>query len=371
MATEQALKDEWSNRIREASHPLLPVGAQTKNLLTDVPATQTIDSRKLAGIVAYDPSEFLITAHAGTTIAEIRDRLRVHGQYLPFDPMFADAGSTLGGTVASGLSGPRQMLFGSLRDFVMEVEFIDGTGQLVRGGGKVVKNAAGFDFPKMMVGSYGRLGLLTEVTLKILPEPKAALHWTLPGIGIPDFVRLAAKLLSQPLPIDSIRLQPNGTMTVEFAGPADALTSVVSRAQALLQLLGETTDERDYRASKPADDSLFSSAPYLARIATSPATVEALLTSVGSHMPDARYELHCGGSLLWLAIKDQAMLAEVDSILKNSHSTGIVVRSSLEPGQELADAKEGVLRTLGLAEWRAFSARVQKAMDPNGQFFSF
>ena len=99
--------------------------------------------------------------------------LAEHGQYLPFDPPLAAAGATLGGTVAAGLSGPGRYRYGGVRDFVLGVRFVDGMGNLVRGGGKVVKNAAGFDFPKLMVGSLGRLGVLAELSFKVFPQPPA------------------------------------------------------------------------------------------------------------------------------------------------------------------------------------------------------
>src|SRR4029079_6930035 len=96
------------------------------------------------------------------------------GQYLPFDPKCVEAGATLGGTVASGLSGPGRFRFGGLRDFILGVRFVDGAGRLLRMGGKVVKNAAGFDLPKFFVGSLGRFGVLAEMTFKVFPRPQSA-----------------------------------------------------------------------------------------------------------------------------------------------------------------------------------------------------
>src|SRR5207253_308179 len=127
----------------------------------------------LRGITEYDPSEFTFTAGAGTPVREIVAALAERGQYLPFDPMLADAGATLGGTVAAGLSGPGRFRFGGLRDFILGVQFVDGEGRVLRMGGKVVKNAAGFDLPKFFVGSVGRFGILTELTFKVFPRPVA------------------------------------------------------------------------------------------------------------------------------------------------------------------------------------------------------
>ena len=123
---------------------------------SDVP---TIDLASLAGIVEYEPGEYTFTALAGTPLRDVEAQLAQHGQALPFDPPLVGGGATLGGTVAAGLSGSGRHRYGGVRDFVLGVRFVDGLGRLVRGGGKVVKNAAGFDLPKLMVGSLGRLGV--------------------------------------------------------------------------------------------------------------------------------------------------------------------------------------------------------------------
>ncbi|HEY6887587.1 MAG TPA: FAD-binding protein, partial [Solirubrobacter sp.] len=146
----------------------LPVAGATKPALTG-----GLDVAGLRGIVEYDPAELTFTALAGTPLREIVTALAEHGQYLPFDPPWVDAGATLGGTVAAGLSGSCSHRHGGIRDFVLGVRFLDGTGRLVGGGGKVVKNAAGFDLPKLFVGSVGRLGVLVQLSLKVFPAPAA------------------------------------------------------------------------------------------------------------------------------------------------------------------------------------------------------
>lgn len=153
---------------------VIPVGAGTKPRLAQVEDSYgRLSTAGLSGIVEYEPSEFTFTARAGTPVREIVAALAERGQYLPFDPLLAAAGSTLGGTVAAGLSGPGRFRFGVLRDFILGVQFVDGEGRLLRMGGKVVKNAAGFDLPKFFVGSAGRFGVLTELTFKVFPRPAA------------------------------------------------------------------------------------------------------------------------------------------------------------------------------------------------------
>ena len=153
---------------------VLAVGAgTTPRLCAAAPDCVPISTRNLSGLIEYEPSEFTFTARAGTPVREIIAALGERGQYLPFDPMLAEAGATLGGTVAAGLSGPGRWRFGSLRDFILGVRFVDGEGRLLRMGGKVVKNAAGFDLPKFFVGSAGRFGVLAEISFKVFPRPAA------------------------------------------------------------------------------------------------------------------------------------------------------------------------------------------------------
>src|SRR5262249_12869263 len=161
---------------------LIPFGANTKPRLSTVDAPR-LSMGGLRGITEYEPSEFTFTALAGTSITEIAEALRQRGQYLPFDPMCVKAGATLGGTVASGLSGPGRFRFGGLRDFILGVRFADGTGRLLRMGGKVAKNAAGFDLPKFFVGSLGRFGVVAEITFKVFPQRVASRTLKLPVNG--------------------------------------------------------------------------------------------------------------------------------------------------------------------------------------------
>ncbi len=164
---------ELADAVRSAPRVIV-VGAGTKPRLAHVAADFVrISTAKLRGIVEYEPSEFTFTALAGTPLREIVAALAEKGQYLPFDPMLAEAGATLGGTVAAGLSGPGRFRFGGLRDFILGVRFVDGEGRLLRLGGKVVKNAAGFDVPKFFVGGLGRFGALAEITFKVFPRPAA------------------------------------------------------------------------------------------------------------------------------------------------------------------------------------------------------
>ncbi len=165
---------EVQEAVRSFERIALRGGGTKPGLAAAVDGVTVLDMRGLSGIVEYEPDEFVFTALAGTPVAEVAALLAEHGQYLPFDPPFVDAGATLGGATAAGLSGPRRYRYGGVRDFVIGVRFVDGRGDVVRGGGKVVKNAAGFDLPKLMAGSLGRLGALVE------PYASSSLRWPRP-----------------------------------------------------------------------------------------------------------------------------------------------------------------------------------------------
>jgi glycolate oxidase FAD binding subunit len=150
-------------------------GGGTKDFYGNPPRGQPLGTGPLRGIVAYEPSELYVTAQAGTPLAEIEAALAAQGQMLPFEPPHFGAAATVGGCVAAGLAGPRRAsygtAFGSVRDFVLGARLLDGRGRLLAFGGKVMKNVAGYDVARALAGSLGILGVITEVTLKVLPRP--------------------------------------------------------------------------------------------------------------------------------------------------------------------------------------------------------
>jgi glycolate oxidase FAD binding subunit len=220
---------ELVEAVRSARR-VVTVGAETKPRLSAVPPEFVrVSTTQLRGIVEYEPSEFTFTALAGTPLREIVAALAERGQYLPFDPVFAAAGGTLGGAVASGLSGPGRFRFGGLRDFILGVRFVDGDGRLLRMGGKVVKNAAGFDLPKFFVGSLGRFGALAEITFKVFP--RAATTRTL-RLAAPDAVTTNTMLSqagSARWEIDALECpMAEDAVFVRLAGSAEALDVIAA-----------------------------------------------------------------------------------------------------------------------------------------------
>ena len=137
-----------------------------------VRATETLSTRELSGITEYVPGDLTLTARAGTTLGEIREATAAHGQWLALDPSGSDDG-TIGATIATASAGPLVTFFGAPRDLVLGVEFVTGAGVVARGGGRVVKNVAGFDLTRLLTGSWGTLGVITEVTVRLHARPEA------------------------------------------------------------------------------------------------------------------------------------------------------------------------------------------------------
>lgn len=167
--------DQLVAAIRSAhdSHtPLRIRGAGSKDFYGGMLAGEVLDVSGYRGIVAYEPTELYITARCGTPLAEIEAVLADKGQMLAFEPP-RFAGATVGGCVAAGLSGPRRQQAGAVRDFVLGVKLIDGSGRMLDFGGQVMKNVAGYDVSRLLAGSLGTLGVLAEITLKVLPQPVA------------------------------------------------------------------------------------------------------------------------------------------------------------------------------------------------------
>jgi len=193
-----------------AASVVVPVGAGTQREVGG-PVPPGTAVRAPAGIVAYDPAELTVTVGAGTTVEALDAALAAHGQECVLDPR--DRRATLGGLLAVGGSGPRRLRYGPLRDRVLEVRFATADGRLVRGGGPTVKNVTGFDLPRLLVGSFGTLGVLTRVILRC--QPRAALRRWYRAPGDPEAVRAAC------LAPSTITWGPDGTRVLLEGHPDD------------------------------------------------------------------------------------------------------------------------------------------------------
>ena len=161
-----------------AKRSLYIVGGGSKVFYGHSAEGDVLETRSHQGIAAYEPTELVITARCGTPLADVEKALADSGQILPFEPPYFAVNATFGGAIASGLSGPRRAAnngyYGAVRDYVLGCKIIDGKGDVLSFGGQVMKNVAGYDVSRLMAGSMGTLGVILEVSLKVLPAPVAS-----------------------------------------------------------------------------------------------------------------------------------------------------------------------------------------------------
>ena len=222
--------DSLIERIRAAheSHsPLIIQGGGSKTFYGNPDEGEVLSSRALTGVVDYQPKELVLTARAGTPLAEVEALLAEQGQMLAFEPPHFGGPATLGGCIAAGLSGPRRPYAGAARDFVLGVRMIDGTGQPLRFGGQVIKNVAGYDVSRLMVGALGTLGLITEVSLKVLPKPavETTLQYELDEAAA---ILKMNQWAGQPLPLSATSWHA-GLLTLRLSGAASAVQAAHAR----------------------------------------------------------------------------------------------------------------------------------------------
>ncbi len=323
------------------------------------------------------PSEFTVTALAGTPIAEMVAALGERGQYLPFDPILVEAGATLGGTIAAGVSGSGRARYGGIRDFILGVRFLDGGGTLVRGGGKVVKNAAGFDLPKLMVGSLGSLGVMVEATLKVFPRAEATGTGSVDFAATDDAVAAMRRLLRGPSEVDALDLEPPGRLWVRVAGRERAIAPRLERALGIAagegaasglgasgrrarsrQVLEAADAEAHWREMRelawvPAGCSLVKVPLQPGRIAA----VEDALASLGATSTAAPRAVYtAAGQQALIAWPRELALDHLDRALQSLGLSGLVVRGRCDR------------RRLGIRPGEAAIERARRALDPQGRF---
>jgi glycolate oxidase FAD binding subunit len=168
--------DELARRVRAAAAggtPLRIRGGGSKDFYGEPPQGELLDTAPLAGVTSYEPTELVVTVRAGTRLADLEALLAERGQCLPFEPPHFGGAPTVGGMVAAGLAGPARASVGAVRDFVLGLTMVNGRGEVLTFGGQVMKNVAGYDVSRLMVGAMGSLGLVVEVSLKVLPLPRA------------------------------------------------------------------------------------------------------------------------------------------------------------------------------------------------------
>jgi glycolate oxidase FAD binding subunit len=221
---------ELIDRVREATArrtPLRIVGGDTKRFLGREVAGEALRTSGHTGIVSYDPAELVITARAGTPLCEVEAALAAAGQRLPFEPPSFGEATTVGGTIACGLAGPARAAFGPPSDYVLGVRVLTGDGRVLRFGGEVMKNVAGYDVARTMAGAFGTLGVLLDISLKVLPCPPATRTLSLTR-DQPEALDELARLTGTAIPLTA-SCWTGGLLALRFEGTERTLDEVQRR----------------------------------------------------------------------------------------------------------------------------------------------
>jgi glycolate dehydrogenase FAD-binding subunit len=202
-------------------------GGGTKDFYGGPLEGDVLDTQVYAGIIDYEPNELVITARAGTSLTAIESAMRARGQMLAFEPPRFAAGGTLGGAIASGLSGPRRPYAGAVRDLVLGVKILDGAGEHLAFGGQVMKNVAGFDVSRLMAGALGTLGVITEVSLKCVPTPRFEATVAF-ECSADESIRRSNEWGGQPLPLSGTCFH-DGRFMVRLSGAQSAVRAAIAK----------------------------------------------------------------------------------------------------------------------------------------------
>ncbi|WP_332861148.1 glycolate oxidase subunit GlcE [Janthinobacterium svalbardensis] len=349
----QAIVEQFRQAILAAGtagKPLRLRGGGTKDWYGQQFDGEVLDTRAYAGIIDYEPTELVITARCGTPLADIEAALAARNQMLAFEPPHFGPGATLGGVVASALSGPRRASAGALRDFVLGAVLMDGHGERLAFGGQVMKNVAGYDVSRLLAGSMGTLGLILEVSLKVLPLPlrEATLRVACAEIAA---LRLLNEWAGKPLPI-SASCWHDGVLSVRLSGAEAAVSA------ALRTLGGELLAPEDaaafWLAVREQTHDFFAGAGSLWRLSLPPHASAVILKG--------RQMIEWGGAQRWLKLDADADADSARHIRQAVAALG--GHATLFRG---GDKAVGVFHPLAPAI-ATIHQRLRQAFDPAGIF---
>ena len=363
-AVRQAAADGRTLRLR---------GGGSKDFWGQSLTGEVLDTRAYQGIVSYEPSELVVTARCGTPLAELEVALAEKGQFLAFEPPHFGPDATVGGMVAAGLSGPSRATVGAVRDYILGARFINGLGEHLTFGGQVMKNVAGYDVSRLMAGSWGTLGLITEASLKVLPVAPAEATLMIAGLAQGPTLDLLHRWGGQPLPLNASAWLRDPTaqpvadyLFVRLRGAVAAVQSAVVKMSADAVALGAQVHamdnaeaSQDWRASTEQTLPFFdapSADACLWRLSV-PQTAPVL------DLPYAQY-IEWQGAQRWLwapasaAVTLRAMVQKV-----GGHAT--LFRASAKDAE--ADKDVGVNTPLDAVQER-IQQQLQKQFDPKGVF---
>lgn len=328
-------------RAAHDSHSALRIrGAGSKDFYGGMLSGETLDVAGYRGIVAYEPTELYITARCGTPLAEIEAALAERGQLLAFEPP-RFSGATVGGCVAAGLSGPRRSQAGAVRDFMLGARLVDGMGQVLNFGGQVMKNVAGYDVSRLLAGSMGTLGILAEVSLKVLPQPTAERTLVF-AMDADEAISRLNRWGGQPLPI-SASFWHDKQLWLRLSGARAAVEAAMSKLGG-----AEMAADSGFWASVREQTHPAFAADILWRLA--------LPSTAGDPGLAGLRAIEWGGALRWYAGEQEAVRGAAARL--GGHAT-------LYRAPESLRCLEGAFAPLSPA-MLALHRRLKKSFDPKG-----
>lgn len=357
---------EQVQRAALSKTPLSIRGSDTKLWYGHRVEGEPLDVRGYAGIIDYEPTELVITARAGTPLAEIEAALAEHDQMLAFEPMLCplsrNGGATLGGCVATGVSGPRRQAAGAVRDFMLGAKLVDGRGQVLAFGGQVMKNVAGYDVSRALAGSLGTLGVIAEISLKVLPRPpasttlvfamdqQATLEKLNEWAGLPLAITASAWRASA-------ASSRSGTLRVRLEGSEAALQSGIRRIGGLDMEADQASgfwsgirDQTDaFFEERPADAPL-----WRLSLPSTAAPLDAKALEFADQL------IEWGGALRWIATRADADGVRQAAVAAGGHAT-------LYRASDALKERHGVFQPLAPAIM-AMHRRLKAEFDPHGIF---
>lgn len=346
----------WREQVREAASEgkaLRLRGGGTKDFYGRTPAGELVDTREHGGVIAYEPTELVVTARGGTPLVELESLLAGEGQQLAFEPPHFGDGATIGGCVAAGLSGPRRQSAGGLRDFVLGVKILDGRGDVLNFGGQVMKNVAGYDVSRLMAGSLGTLGVILEVSLKVLPQPAREVTVRF-ACGEAEAIDRLNRWGGQPLPV-SASIWHEGVLTLRLSGAERGVESAVAK------LGGEVVPSEDARAYwiavREQTDAFFASTNESGSVASMPLWRLAVPTDAPGLALRGDQLIECGGGLRWLRSALAADEIRARAAALGGHAT--LFRGGDREGEVFHPLPEPLM---------TIHRRLKRAFDPSGVF---
>ena len=330
---------ELAEAVATAKGPLRITGGGTRPIGHPV-VGQELTTRAMTGITLYEPGALTLVARAGTPVADIETALASEGQMLPFEPMDhrsllkTNGDPTIGGMVAANVSGPRRVQAGACRDSLIGVRFVDGVGNVVKNGGRVMKNVTGYDLVKLLAGSYGTLGILSEVSFKVLPAPDACAVVLINGLGVEDAVRAMSMALSSPFEVSGAAHAPAGVdghpvTMIRVEGFEASATYRAGRLKHLLSGFGDIAIETDPSRTKAGWAWVRDAAAFdrfegdIWRVSLKPSDAPALVRALEDSGGGFRFLLDWGGGLVWVGAPQGR---DIRGSFKNGHAT--LVRAS-------------------------------------------